>query len=202
MALKIITPILFIIFISLISLNAQSAAGGLFGFTVKPVTVSSYGMGYNSVAFKNESDALTYNPSNLIYCKGLSISYYRFPLYSWNDIYPLGNFSAVAKIHGIGTFALEFRQLDYGEAQISSIENPYGYGEKKEIFERSISLGYALALSEELGIGGGFLYTYSYIGEEVAKNVLFNLGINYNPNFWDSKFNIGFSIMNLGTSTT
>jgi hypothetical protein len=159
-------------------------------------STSTLGMGEQGVALRNGQDAFTFNPANLSFSNSLKLSFFRNPFQTFVD-FPLSNLTASAKVKGIGTFGVQYLRREYGEYSYSTPEFPDGTGQRFHFYEYSLSLGYSRELSEALSVG----LALKYGREEVISPLdafMFSFGLNYQPEVFKKRLNLGFSLMNLG----
>ena len=190
-----------LIILFLFDLKAQNTQA--FYFVNLPHSVSTFGTGWQGVSSLTNDDALTYNPAKLTLTKNSKISFYRnpFQLVSRGRPYPLTNLSLYHKEDNIGSFGLSYENWDFGEIQgaVMDPNNPEGYSSKTfHYYERSFSAGYAKDINENFSGGAQLRYNYTHFGGVIVKGFFLSLGLLYNPDFCNNKFNIGFSLMNLG----
>jgi len=181
-------------------INAQSTQAMY--YLNYPRSISSLGMGEQSVALRTSEDALTYNLANLVFVERPMISFFHQPFQmaaSITDLHiPLNAFSVVFNIKNIGTFGVEYINWDLGEGVISTTENPEGDGKLYHFYERSLSIAYAREFCKNFSAGIQLRYVKSSLGPGSAENLFFSAGLNYSPQILDNKFNFGFSLINFG----
>jgi len=178
---------------------AQSSAD--FQSLTYPMSVSSQGLGEQGVASSNPINAMEYNPADLVYENGLSLSVYRNPWEilsrTFGTSFPLESFAATAKVNDVGNFGLDYTFWDLGEF-IYTVSNPDS-GTRFHEYQQSFAVGYANSLSNEVAVGGQLRYVRQPIPQNNIDHLLISAGIGYKPNFFDDRLNIGFSLMNFGT---
>ena len=193
--------LLLISFLTLLfSLNASAQSNSAFQSLLYPRTLTSSGLGEQGVASMNSADALEYNPANLVFSDSLSLSYFRNPwdLFDWSI--PLTSVTAAVQLPNGGTVGAEYTDWDFGDGIFTTEDNPDG-GQHFHSYERSMAVGYAMPLSDELAIGGQLRYVWSTFGvANTVDHVLFSLGVNYRPTAFVDRLNMGLSFMNFGTS--
>ena len=184
------TSLLFIFF----QFNLFSQA---FYFTNLPHSVSALGTGWQGVASLTNDDALVYNPAKLSLTKNTRLSFFRNPFQVGRSM-PFTNLSLYHKETDIGSFGLSYEYWDEGEFIVTTETNPDPVQEKFHYYQRSFSAGYARNLGDNLSAGIQFRYAYSHLYGDTPNGFFVSLGMLYNPDFCDKRFNFGLSIMNLG----
>ena len=180
------------------TVSAQSASA--FQSLIYPRTVTSSGLGEQGVASMSSLDAMQYNPANLIFNDGMSLSFFRNPWNLFFEGFPLTSASAAARLPNGGSVGAEYTDWDLGESTITTEESPDGGGQVFHSYERSLAVGYAMPLNNEFAIGGQLRYVWqSYPFVNNINHVLFSLGANYRPAAFVDRLNLGLSFMNFST---
>lgn len=203
MRLTIIYLLLVLLSFNYLQSNLYAQSSQAMYYLNFPRSIYGLGMGEQTVALKTSEDALAYNPANLVFTEGPTVSFFHQPFqmasYLWGKGLPINGYSTMFKIKNIGSIGIEYINWDWGESTISTFQNPEGDGKLYSIYERSFSLGYAREFCEEFSAGIQFRYAKSNFGVGSAEKLFVSVGLNYSPQIWDNKFNIGFSLTNLGT---
>ncbi|MCU7513388.1 MAG: PorV/PorQ family protein [Ignavibacteria bacterium] len=181
-----------------ITASRLSAQNGYYDFTNYAGSTSSYGMGEEGVALRNSQDAFTYNPANLTFSDKIRISLFHNPFQIMGYSFPLNNVNAAFRIKGIGTFGLQYLRHEFGEVAYATTDNPDGNGTKVHIYNYSLALGYAGEISDELSMGLVLKYGYENWGSSSKGSMLFSGGLNYQPEVFNKRINLGLSLMNMG----
>lgn len=197
---KLVLGIIFILFFYVHSFGQSNA---VFNSLIYPHSLSASGLGEQGVATKNAFDAMQYNPANLVYADNISVSYFRNPwnLFGW--YMPLSSVNVIAKLKNGGNVGLAYTNRDFGTIITTTVEDPYGYkeGEKFHSYERSLSAGYAMPISNQWTIGGSIRYIWFPIhNSEYLDHLLFSLGTTFTPERFSNRLNFGFSLMNFSTT--
>ena len=193
--------IIFISFflVQLFGENVSAQSTSAFQSLLYPRTVTSSGLGEQGVASMSALDAMQYNPANLIFNDGMSLSFFRNPWDFFFRGFPFTSASAAARLPDGGSVGAEYTDWDLGESTITTEQNPDG-GQLFHSYERSLAVGYAMPLNNEFAIGGQLRYVWqSYPFVNNINHVLFSLGANYRPAVFFDRFNLGLSFMNFGT---
>lgn len=195
--------VLFLLSLSTKDSFAQSSAA--FQSLIYPRSVSSQGLGEQGVASRNPIDAMEYNPANLIYEEGLSLSMYKNPWEilseSFGSSFPLESFAATAKVNNVGNFGFEYTDKDYGTVEFSTPANtPEGYTSQEfHFYEQSFAGGYAIPVSDEFAAGVQLRYVREPYPQITIDHLLIGVGAEYRPEIFDNRLNVALSLMNFGT---
>ncbi|MDP2207777.1 MAG: PorV/PorQ family protein [Bacteroidota bacterium] len=163
-----------------------------------PRSVASIGLGEQGVVSRSSLDALTYNPANLIFAKNIQLSFFRNPFYMYGWNLPFTSINSSLHIPNLGYFGFEYLNWNLGKFMITSLEGPE-IVKIIEVYERSISIGYANLFSEEFATGIQIRYAKDKFGTDTDK-FLFSGGLNYNTNLFNRSLNFGFSLTNFSTA--
>lgn len=196
--IKILFGFLFVGLFCESSLGQSSAA---FQSLIYPHSLSSSGLGEQGVASRNASDAMQYNPANLVYADDITVSFFRNP---WNLIgwsVPLTATSVLMNFGDIGSVGLEYTYWNYGDVEYTTISNPDGIGESYHAYERSIAGGFAIPLGNNLAVGAQIRYIWQPIfHRHDVDHFLFNAGVSYKPVIFSDRITLGASFINFGTT--
>jgi hypothetical protein len=182
--------------------NTIAQSSGAFESLLYARTIMSGGLGEQGVASRNAADAMQYNPAILTYTDKVSISFFRNPfnLMGWAN-YPLTSVNVSGNLGKGGSLGFEYTTFDMGDVPITTAEYPEGTGESLHLYERSVALGYAIPLNDNLSIGAQLRYAWMPDSfTEKLQHLLFSAGINYTPAISLNRLNIGLSFMNFGTA--
>ncbi len=148
---------------------------------------------------------MEYNPANLIYEEGLSLSMYKNPWEilseSFGSSFPLESFVATAEVGNIGNFGFEYTDQDYGTVELSTPANtPQGYTSQEfHFYEQSFAGGYAIPVSDEFAAGVQLRYVREPYPQITINHLLIGAGAEYRPEIFDNRLNVALSLMNFGT---
>ena len=171
-----------------------------FNFVNLPHSAYALGTGWQGVASLTNDDALVYNPAKLSLTKNTRLSFFRNPFQMWGGSMPFTNLALYYKVTGIGSFGISYEYWDEGEFNITSEVNPNIIEEKFHYYESSFSIGYARNFGNSLSAGIQLRYAYSHLYQDTPSGFFIGLGMLYNPDFCDKRFDLGLSIMNLGSA--
>jgi len=177
------------------------------GTTVASFLEIGYGgsgcaMGDAAVSSVSDLSALYWNPARLSYVRQ---SEAQFMYQSWfADINTA--FAAVGLVlPRIGTFALGYIQMDFGEMNVTTTALQEGTGEKYTANDFALSLSFGRKLAQWFAVGGSFKYISSSIWHTRASAIAVDLGMNVDTQFFsptgqeNDGLTIGMSISNYGT---
>lgn len=167
-------------------------------------SISSLGIGQQSVALRTSKDALTFNPANLVFVERPTISFYHQPFQMVASLFglslPLNSYTVLFKLKDIGSFGIEYIDWDWGELRYTTFSDPGGSRKLVHTFERSFSIGYAREICENLSAGIQMRYAKSSLGPGSVEKLFFSAGLNYSPKILNNKLNVGFSLTNFGST--
>jgi len=189
------TSLLFLILFSSVYFSQQAAMEYL-GY---PRSISSMGMGQNSVALHKSDGALVYNPANLFYTEQPVISFYHRQFALLGMQMPVNSISVYKNFEGIGYFGIEYLHRSWGEYIITGPEGPDPIG-KNSPCDQSFSIGYARSFSDEFAAGAQLTYITSNLGNVTNNHLFVSAGLNYTPIALDKKFTLGFSLTNFSSA--
>lgn len=104
---------------------------------------------------------------------------------------------AMVNIGDLGTVGLSLTYLDYGDMEVTTLEESEGTGEMFSAYDMSMGLTYAYNLTDRFSIGGTVKYVNQSIWNSSARAVAMDLGVLFNSDFYGLK--IGAVITNFGT---
>jgi hypothetical protein len=159
-------------------------------------------MGDASVASVNDLSAIYWNPARLAYLQQNEAQFMYQPWFA--DINTA--FTAVGLVSPtLGTFALGFIHVGYGDMEVTTMEMQDGTGEMYSANDYTINLVYARRLVNWFTFGAGVKYISSQIWHCNANALALDLGVVVNTHFLsmtgkrDDGITIGMSIANYGT---
>ncbi len=159
-----------------------------------PVGARASSMGGAFVALSDDVTSAFWNPSGLAAMSKneVSIIHSEWLLdtnLDWAGLrFALDENSAVA---------ISVYQLDYGEEEITTEEDPNGTGQNWSANDLAIGLSYARNLTDRFSIGGTAKYIRQAIWHESASAFAFDVGLLFKTEF--QGFQIGMNISNFGT---
>jgi hypothetical protein len=101
------------------------------------------------------------------------------------------------KLDDDNAFGISINQLDYGEEDITTPEQPQGTGAKWSANDLAVSLSYARNLTDRFSIGGSVKYITQKIWNESASAFALDIGLLFQTEIEGLK--LGANISNFGT---
>ena len=147
------------------------------------------------VANSDDPNVMFYNPAGISFLKENPISFsYLFHLLDISS----ASVSYSQEFEGIGRFAAGVQYINYGtfdEATSDGIRTgEFGAG------ELAMLIGYSNELDHNFYYGANVKFIYSSIADRSSMGLAVDLGLHYS--IPESRWNIGFSILNLGSQIT
>lgn len=159
------------------------------------------GDAYSSVV--EDLSGIYWNPAGLSYMQNNEVMFSYQPwVVDINTIF----MAAGVVIPGAGTVALGAIGVDYGEMDVTTVEQQEGTGERFSCKDYAFTLTYSRKLVQWFGMGVSAKYVRSSIWHETASTIAFDLGVIINTPFFsptgDQKngMNIGMSLSNYGSA--
>lgn len=184
----------------LASLCLPAAAQDKVGTTAAPflgigVGARATAMGGAQVATAQGPNALLWNPSGITQ---MTTSGVELTNGAWFDDAQFQNLALVLDLGGAGHLGLSVLALNYGEIEVTTIENPEGTGERFTPLDLAVGASYARALTDRFSVGGTVKFIQQRIWNEAATGAAVDLGVNYLTGF--KNLRIGMTLTNFGTS--
>lgn len=104
---------------------------------------------------------------------------------------------AALQLGGMGTIGLSVTQLDYGDMEVTTLQEPEGTGEMFNAQDLSLGLTYAMRLTEQFSIGGSVKYVSQSIWNSSVSGFAVDLGVLFISDI--NGLRIGAAITNFGT---
>jgi hypothetical protein len=162
-----------------------------------PIGARALGMGSASVAASNDVGTIFFNPGAFSQANKTEV---LASTTDWLVGSKLRWFGAMVNIDGTNAFGLSITQLDYGEEDVTTPENPEGTGERWSAQDFAVSLSYSRNLTDRFSIGGSVKYVDQSIWNESASTIAFDVGLLFVTGFNDMR--LGMSISNFGGDMT
>ena len=163
-------------------------------FLMIPVSSRASGMGGAFTAIANDVSDLYWNPGGLakLPTSEFSVAYSEWFVgtnYNWLGLsYKLDEASAVG---------FSINQLNYGEEEVTTVQNPDGTGEKWTAQDLAIGLSYSRSLTDRFSIGGTVKYIRQQIWHESASAFALDIGLLFQTELEGLK--LGMNITNFGS---
>jgi hypothetical protein len=159
-------------------------------------------MGDAYVSVVDDISGIYWNPAGLAY---MEQSEAMFTYQPWlADISTYFIASGIV-IPNAGTLALGVIGVNYGEMDVTTVEQQDGTGEKFAVKDYAFTLSYGRKLAQWFGFGATAKYVTSSIWHETASAIAFDMGVIINTPFfaptgdYSSGMKIGMSLSNYGT---
>ena len=158
------------------------------------------GVGSRAIAMGGAYSSVYKDPS-VIYWNPGAISRFESDKFLMSNVSWLVDtqiyFSTYIKKMGDKSLGLYWTYLDYGEEEITTLDNQSGTGLYWGASDLVFGAMYSLNLTDRFSFGGGIKYINQKIYNESSSALALDMGLLYTaPN---DKFNIGMSISNIGT---
>lgn len=151
-------------------------------------------MGGAFVAVADDGSSMFWNPGGMAQ---LDKSTVTFSNMNWFLDSQIQDASVVLNGGDAGNFALSVRALNYGDIEVTTIENPEGTGEIFTPTDLSVAVSYSRFITDQFSIGANTKFVQQKIWNEAANGFAVDLGMFYRSNF--KNLRIGMSITNFGT---
>lgn len=153
------------------------------------------GMGSAFVGVVNDVSSVYWNPAGLTKAEGGQIMVDHTKWIAGTEY----NFFAVSyNIGDLGTVGVSFIGSNIGDMKVTTIDEPWGTGEVFTATDMSISLAYALQLTDRFAIGFNPKFVYQGIWKMNASAFAIDMGVQYITPFDDAI--LAMSISNFGTN--
>jgi len=159
-----------------------------------PVGPRATAMGSSFTAVANDVTAAFWNPGGL---SRLNRNEFTASFTEWLVDTKINWFGVAVKLDDDNAFALSFNQLDYGEEDITTPEQPNGTGERWGAQDLAVAVSYARNLTDRFSIGGSVKYISQQIWNESASAFALDVGLLFHTQL--EGLRIGMSISNFGT---
>lgn len=159
-------------------------------------------MGEAYVSLTRDLSSIYWNPSGLAFMNTNEVLFMHRP---WIAGIKTTFAGAALTIQNVGTFALSFSNMDFGNTEITTMDMQEGTGESYGAMDYSISLSYARKLAQWFAFGASGKMIESKISRLKAQALAMDLGVMVNTPFFSPDGNIGngltigMSISNYGT---
>lgn len=164
-------------------------------------SLNAAGMGEQGVASRNVWNAMQYNPALLVHSNRFNFSFFNNPwnIYGWQI--PLIAVHSSWKLENGSAVGVEYTYWNFGDIQYSTAEGPLGDEKTMHVYERSVSAAYAMPLDEHLAAGVQARYAWLPVYDgKFLQHLLFSAGISAQPEIFDDRMTIGFSLINFSTA--
>lgn len=104
---------------------------------------------------------------------------------------------AAINMGNLGMMGLSITYLDYGDMEVTTLQEPDGTGQTFSAHDMAIALSYGKNLTDRFSIGGSAKYVEQKIKNTSANAVAFDVGVLFLSNIYGLR--IGASITNFGS---
>ncbi|MBN2008874.1 PorV/PorQ family protein [candidate division KSB1 bacterium] len=168
-----------------------TTAAPFLGISVAPRATA---MGGAFAAVANDVSTIYYNPGGLSRIQGTE---FMFCPTEWIMGTNFNWFGIGINLDGTNALGISLTQLDYGEEEITTVENPEGTGAFWSASEVAAAITYTRNLTDRFSIGGTGKYISTRYFNESGSAFALDLGLLFTTDFHDMK--LGMSISNFGT---
>ncbi|MDZ7764152.1 MAG: PorV/PorQ family protein [Melioribacteraceae bacterium] len=151
-------------------------------------------MGSAFVAIADDPSAIFWNPAGLA---RLERNGFMFDHTEWIADLKYNFGAAALSLGSFGTVGVSFITSDYGEMNVTTIEEPNGTGETFSVSDIAFSVAWAINLTENFSIGFNPKMVYQSIWNMSDFAVAIDMGVLYNTPF--KGITLGMSISNFGS---
>lgn len=184
-----------IIFLTASLVYSQSKVGTTAAnFLTIPVGPRATSMGSAFTAIANDATSAFWNPSGL---SRMTRSEFTASTAEWLVGTRLNWIGLAYKLDENNSIGISVNQLDYGEEDITTPEQPTGTGEKWSASDIAIGLSYSRNLTDRFSIGGTVKYISQQIWNESATAFALDIGLLFHTELDGLK--LGMNISNFGT---
>lgn len=186
--------VLAIVIITGISFGQSKVGTTAANFLTIPVGSKAVGMGGAFVAIANDATALYWNPGSVSRFERneFNVSYSEWLVgtkFNWIGL--------TFKISDNDAIGISVNQLDYGDEEITTPNQPNGTGERWKAQDIAFTFTYAKNLTDRFSIGGSLKYIRQQIWNESASAFALDIGLLFQTQLEGLK--IGMNIANFGT---
>jgi hypothetical protein len=192
---KYIVKIIAVMLLALPAVYPQSKVGTTAAnFLTIPVGPRASAMGGAFTAISEDVTAAYWNAGGLA---RLSKSEFSVSHTGWLAGTHINWLGLAYKLDENNAIAVSVNQLDYGEEEITTAEEPNGTGQMWDAMDIAIGVSYARNLTERFSIGGTIKYIQQRIWNESATAFAVDVGLLFRSQFHDLM--IGMNITNFGS---
>jgi len=159
-----------------------------------PVGSRASAMGGAFTATANDVTAAYWNPAGL---SRLTKNEFDVSYSEWLVGSKLNWFGLAFKISDDDAVALSINQLNYGQDDITTADQPEGTGQKWDAADIAFALSYARNLTDRFSVGGTVKYISQRIWNESASAFAMDIGLLFKTQI--DGLRIGMNISNFGT---
>jgi hypothetical protein len=182
----------------LLSVPAQLPGQSKVGTTAAPflgipIGARASAMGGASVGEINDVTALYWNPGAFVQAQK---SQAMFSNTGWLFNTDFKWFGFMLNLGGSNAIGVSVTHLDYGDEEVTTVQNPDGTGEYWSAQDIAIAVSYSRRLTDRFSLGGSVKYIGQSVWNENASTFALDLGLLYVTGF--NNMRLGVSMSNFG----
>ncbi|MCE1189990.1 MAG: PorV/PorQ family protein [Ignavibacteria bacterium] len=186
---------LIIVLAAMQSVFAQSKIGTTAAnFLTIPVGPKATGMGGAFAATGSDASAIYWNPGAI---SRIDKNEFTASFSEWLVGTHFNWFGLVYKLSDNDAIGLSLNQLDYGEEDVTTVENPNGTGDRWDAQDICLGLTYAKNLTDRFSVGATVKYIRQQIYHMSASAFAMDIGLLFHTQL--KGLSIGMNIANFGT---
>ncbi len=164
-----------------------------------PVGASGVALGGSNVALSMGTDAIYWNPAGLARSTFGTEAFFSHMSY----IADIGvDYGAVGvNFAGVGTFAVSFKSIAFGNIDVTTADNPDGTGQTYSPTYVTAALSYSRVLSDRISVGVNFKLVDETIISTSATGFALDAGVQY-KGLIVPELSLGVAVKNLGPNMT
>ena len=170
--------------------KVATTAAQFLGISVGPRPIA---MGSAYVAQGNDVSSLYWNPGAFVQAERTEIAFVNT---EWLAGTKFRWFGFMLNLDKVNAFGLSLTQLDYGEEEVTTVDNPEGTGQRWAANDLAVALSYSRRLTDRFSIGGSAKFINQSIWNESASGITFDVGLLFVTDF--NNLRLGMSMSNFG----
>jgi hypothetical protein len=180
------------------SFETEVSAVGINAATFLEIGVGAraMAMGGSYVAVANDPTALYYNPSGIVWMKGIQVEVMHNEWFVDSDYDFIGLVVPLPFLDS--SIGLSVITLGYGEQAVRTVDRPEGTGQTYDARDYAIALTWAKALTDRFSFGMSGKFINQRIWNESGNAAAVDFGIFYHTGI--KGLRIGFNMSNFGTT--
>jgi hypothetical protein len=167
-----------------------TSAAQFLGISVGPKALA---MGSAYAASSNDVTSLYWNPGAFVQANKTE---FLFSNTNWLVDTKFRWFGFMYNLDGQNAFGVSLTQLDYGEEEVTTVDQPEGTGERWSAQDLAVAASYSRRFTDRFSLGGSAKFINQRVFNEVATGVTFDLGLLFITEF--NNIRLGMSMSNFG----
>ena len=189
----------FIVFVIIALIFSNASGQSKVGTTAVPFLGIHLGpraaaMGGAFTAVSDDATSLYYNPGGFA---RMGKSQILFAHTNWLVNTSFNWVGFILNFDGSNAIGVSVTQLDYGQEEVTTVQQPEGTGERWSAMDLAAGLSYCRNLTDRFSIGGSIKYIQQKLWNESASAFAVDVGLLFITQFNNMK--LGMSISNFGT---